>query len=200
VDAVWAPTGIFPGPFNHPHAVRVDAYGRVYVADTDNNRVERLKPNGEDSKVWYIPVIPPKPGIHNFPDPFCNQVYQCGQWTGMAIDRRGQIYVTDTQHNLVFKLSPLGVVRDKFGGSGSQPGRFHNPEGIAVSSSGTIYVADTGNRRVQMFSPSGKLIGTIQQGLDAPADVLIAKRHGAASTLYVADSGSGRVLQFSVAS
>src|SRR5207302_11342697 len=118
----------------------------------------------------------------------------------LAIDPRGSIYVTETQHNLVFKLSRLGVVLARLGGSGSQPGRLRTPEGVAVSSSGTIFVADTGNHRVEIFAPSGKLIGTIRKGLDAPTDVLVAERHGAASILYVADGGSGRVLQYSVAS
>jgi DNA-binding beta-propeller fold protein YncE len=198
VEEVWNPPAGYPGPFNHPHGVRVDAQGRIYVADTYNNRVERLTPTGAYRQVWYVPVTPPKPGIQNFPYYFCSQVYECGQWAGMAIGPRGQVYVTDTQHNLVFKLSPLGAVRAKFGGSGSQPGQFHTPEGIAVSSSGTVYVADTGNHRVEIFAPSGRLVGTIQKGLVAPADVLIAKSHGPASILDVADSGSGRVLQFSV--
>jgi len=200
VEAGWIQSGVYPGPFDHPHGVRVDTHGHVYVADTFNNRVEELTSTGAYLQVWYVPVIPPKRGTQNFPYSFCSRVYTCGQWNGLAIDLRGYVYVTDTLHNLVFKLSPLGVVLAKFGGTGSHPGQLRNPEGVAVSGSGTIYVADTGNHRVEVFTPSGKVLGTIRDGLDEPSDVLVTERSGAAGILYVADSGSGRILQFSIVS
>jgi DNA-binding beta-propeller fold protein YncE len=156
------------------------------VADTSNNRVEKFTSSGKFLQEWYLSETFPR-GTFGSPN-------------GLAIDSRGDIFVTDATSNTVAELAPSGATVLRVGWAGSQPGRLQSPEGIAVSSSGTIYVADTGNHRVEIFAPSGKVIGTIRKGLDAPADVLLAERRGAATILYVADSGSGRVLKFSVAS
>jgi hypothetical protein len=40
----WGERGIGPGEFSEPTAVAVDCSGDVYVADTNNNRVERFDP------------------------------------------------------------------------------------------------------------------------------------------------------------
>jgi DNA-binding beta-propeller fold protein YncE/transcriptional regulator with XRE-family HTH domain len=184
IDLAWGTPGSLAGQFNGPAGVRIDTHGNIYVADTPNSRIEKFTPTGKFLQEWYLQETPPA-GVWGAPN-------------GLSIDSRGDIFVTDTHSDTVVELAPSGAAVAKLGGTGSQPGRLQTPEGIAVSSSGTIYVADTGNHRVEIFAPSGKLIETIRKGLDAPADVLVVERHGAASTLYVADSGSGRVLQFSV--
>jgi hypothetical protein len=38
----WGIGGAYPGDFSQPSAVAVDCAGNVYVADTNNNRVERF--------------------------------------------------------------------------------------------------------------------------------------------------------------
>jgi DNA-binding beta-propeller fold protein YncE len=114
----------------------------------------------------------------------------------MAVDAGGFIYVTDTLHNLVLKLSPRGETVARWGGTGSQSSRFRMPEGIAVSRAGSIYVADTGNHRVDVLAPSGKVLGSIHEGLEEPEDVLFRDGRGGAGTLYVADGATGRIEKF----
>ena len=184
-DRTWGGTGFLAGHFSGPAGMRIDD-GDVFVADAYNNRIEEFTATGSYVREWLMPVD------------FGNGIR--GEPSSLSIDARKNMFVTDTYNDTVVELPRSGQAVERFGGTGSRPGRLHSPRGVAVSSSGTIYVADSGNHRVDIFAPGGKSIGTIRKGLDAPTDVLLAERHGAATILYVADSGSGRVLQFSVSS
>jgi hypothetical protein len=42
--AAWGTPGIGPGEFSGPTAIAVDCLGDIYVADTNNNRVQRFDP------------------------------------------------------------------------------------------------------------------------------------------------------------
>ncbi len=58
----WGERGIGPGEFSQPTAIAVDCYGNVYVADTNNNRVERfdlVSPSGSgclEPSLWPPPL------------------------------------------------------------------------------------------------------------------------------------------------
>jgi hypothetical protein len=68
----------------------------------------------------------------------------------------------------------------KFGGLGSTPGRFLNPQGLCAYPQGarlTVAVADTGNQRIQLLTDSGGFLqatgqlGTGDERLNQPTDV-----------------------------
>ncbi len=76
----------------------------------------------------------------------------------VAIDRDGNIFVTDTFQNRFVKFAPDGTVKNSVGSGmitdpGVEPGQFHMPYGIDVDSDGFVYVADTDNHRLQKFTP-----------------------------------------------
>ena len=48
----WGTRGTGPGEFGLPHNLVVDAEGRVYVTDRDNQRVQVFTPNGEFLNEW----------------------------------------------------------------------------------------------------------------------------------------------------
>jgi DNA-binding beta-propeller fold protein YncE len=48
----WGTRGTGPGQFMLPHNVVVDAQGRVYVTDRDNQRIEVFDPNGKFITEW----------------------------------------------------------------------------------------------------------------------------------------------------
>lgn len=83
-------------------------------------------------------------------------------YSGIAVDKAGNIYVTSWCHN-VFKISPTGIVTNLAGKakeSGSTNGtgdgaRFNNPKGIAVDRSGNLYVDDNGNFTIRKITPTG---------------------------------------------
>ncbi|HOD39971.1 MAG TPA: hypothetical protein PKL57_05395, partial [Candidatus Wallbacteria bacterium] len=78
--------------------------------------------------------------------------------TNAATDADGNIYMTDSATNCVYKYSPNGDQLLKFGGAGTGDGQFDSPAAIAINDTGEIYVADKGNKRIQKFDKNGRFI------------------------------------------
>jgi sugar lactone lactonase YvrE len=82
---------------------------------------------------------------------------------GIAVDDRGNLYVTDGWVDTVRKITPAGDVTTlagKAGERGSTDGpadraRFVVPAGIAVDRAGNVYVCDFGNRTIRKITPGG---------------------------------------------
>jgi DNA-binding beta-propeller fold protein YncE len=75
---------------------------------------------------------------------------------GIAFDSRGNVYVADTRHNQIQKLSSSGVRLAVFGSYGLMPGHFRGPSGVAVDRWDDLFVVDAQNYRVQKLSASGQ--------------------------------------------
>jgi streptogramin lyase len=83
--------------------------------------------------------------------------------SGIATDTAGNVYVADTDNQIIRKVTASGVVTTLAGlaqVSGSTDGtgtaaRFQNPSGVAVDASGNVYVADTLNNTLRKVTPSG---------------------------------------------
>ena len=77
----------------------------------------------------------------------------------LAIDRYGNIYVTDTGNNRVQKFSSSGSFITKWGEEGSADGQFSQLHDIAIHpNSKFIYTVELDNHRVQKFFPNGTFI------------------------------------------
>jgi len=77
---------------------------------------------------------------------------------GLAVDKKGLIYVADTGNDRVQIFNPDGTFNNQFGESGSGDGQFRQPSSVAVNAKGNIYVADTKNKKVKAFSPDGMFL------------------------------------------
>jgi len=81
----------------------------------------------------------------------------------LAVDGTGTIYVYDSSHFVIRKVTPLGQVSTFAGGpeqSGTADGtgtnaRFGLGYGIAVNSAGNVYVADTVNATIRKITSGG---------------------------------------------
>jgi len=51
-DTVIGTKGSGPGQFNRPRDLAVTPDGTLYVADTDNHRIQHLSPNGQVLHTW----------------------------------------------------------------------------------------------------------------------------------------------------
>ena len=76
---------------------------------------------------------------------------------GVAVDRSGRIYVTDSGRVWVMDLK-----KKSYGFIGDQPGegRLTNPIGIGVSSDGRVFVTDTAIDKVFVYD-NGRLVGAM---------------------------------------
>ena len=93
---------------------------------------------------------------------------------GVAVDRRGRVYVSDSGNFRVVKLSRSGKILAVWGRRGSGPGAFGvgydglGPGDVALGPNGLVYVDDPGNRRIEVFSPTGRLRAVWHPGLPEP--------------------------------
>ena len=77
---------------------------------------------------------------------------------GVAVDKDGNVYVTDTLNDRVEIFDADGNFLSTFGKNGDGPGYFARPKGIAVDSDGHIWVADAIQDRLQVFNREGQLL------------------------------------------
>jgi len=91
--------GNAPGQFAGPMDVAVDVAGNIYVADTNNQRIQKLSPTGQPLAAWGVvtgantPRPAPEPGTFTSPG-------------GLAVDKSGALYVADTRNQRIQKLAP----------------------------------------------------------------------------------------------
>jgi len=99
--------------------------------------------------------------------------------TNIALDRDGNVYVSDTINGRVQKLDRTGKPIQTFGRLGVSYGEFARPKGIALDHENRLYTVDAAFENVQIFDPSGQLLmffggaGTDPGQLTLPASVVI---------------------------
>ena len=81
-----------------------------------------------------------------------------GAPSNVALDKEGNVYVTDTMNNRVEIFDPDGNFLSQFGKHGDGPGYLARPKGIAVDCDGHIWIADSFQDRVQVFNREGQLL------------------------------------------
>ncbi len=209
---------------NEPAYLAVDAYDRLYVADTKNNRILRYsRPfyNGQaaDLVIGQIDFFSTQPN-RGGPAPAANTL--AGP-AGLAFDSLGALYVSDSGNNRVLIFNPpftsgmdasIVIGQDDFTKnlSTSGPASLSSPQGLAVNASGKLIVADSQHNRVLVFYPpftSGELavdlfgqnsffINTPNKGNPAPdATTLWGPQFVLADGEYffVGDVGNNRIIK-----
>lgn len=78
--------------------------------------------------------------------------------SNVAVDKDGNLYVSDTLNDRVEIFDADGNFIRTFGKAGDGPGYFARPKGIALDGDGHVWVADGVQDRVQVFTPEGRLL------------------------------------------
>ena len=108
--------------------------------------------------------------------------------TSVALDKAGNVYVSDEWLNRIAMFSSDGEWLGAWGTQGDADGEVDQPAGIAFDSEDNLYVVDTGNNRIQKFTKDGQFLAKWGQqgsgdgefdmpwgiGLDADNNVCIA--------------------------
>jgi len=187
---IYGQSGKKAGDFKSPQAMNIGSDGRIYVADTGNNRVQVLSPEG-------VPQYQ-----------FGKRGSKTGQFTnpqGIVVNAKGIIYVADTGNNRIQIFNSDGIFLSSFGqrsegkkGEPLEQGSFNMPTALTKDSEGNIYVVDTGNNRVQVFNENGQYItefgeqGSNNGEFEHPVDIAIDKK----GYIFVADRGNNRIQIF----
>ena len=79
----------------------------------------------------------------------------------VAVDKDGNVYVTDTMNYRVEIFDADGNFISQFGKHCDGPGCFAHPKGIAVDSDGHIWVADPMLDLLQAFNRDGEILGIV---------------------------------------
>jgi hypothetical protein len=147
--------------FENPNGVAVDGSGNVYVADYMNSTIRKVTSAGV---VTTLAGSPNDPGHSNG----TGSAALFNGPNGVAVDGSGNVYVADTENQLIRKVTSAGVVTTIAGtatvtGSTDGPGTsalFNFPTSVAVDGSGNLYVADYSNFVIRKITP-GEVVTTV---------------------------------------
>ncbi|WP_229427340.1 NHL repeat-containing protein [Massilia atriviolacea] len=184
--------------FHTPSGMAIDGAGNLYVADTGNNAIRKVTPQGVVSTVA-------GGGVAGYLDGKASEAMFNGP-VGVAVDQAGVVYVADTYNDRIRAIALDGSVRTIAGGApgyadGPAAGaQFDTPTSVALDAKGTLYVADTGNGAVRKLGPDGQVATLAMAPEDAEKPLLrrpvaLALTHD--GFLYVGDIWRGRILQIS---
>lgn len=137
---VWGKKGNGPGEFNIPHGIDLDLQGNVFVADRENNRIQKFTADGIFLKEWKN-----------------NRAIQLYY---VAIDRNNNNllateFFSDTDKvnkgsDILLFDSTLNLL-ERFGQSDNSNninGKYHD---MAIDNKGNIYACDIRNNTIQKF-------------------------------------------------
>ncbi|MCB2407708.1 IPT/TIG domain-containing protein [Hymenobacter sp. BT178] len=218
--------GTAVGQFQQPEGITVDAAGNIYVADTGNNRLQKLNASGQVQWV-YAPggtqalvqpsdvKVAPDGSVYvlnkNYTAVKLNAAGQLlstvslrftgsvnDQTIGLEIDAAGNLYVVSSRLTAVQRYDAQGVHLGAFGsGSGSFNGTH---AALALDGTGYVYALDASDRE-QSISTIRKLSSTgAQLGKWGNESVFGGRmRQDEAGNIYYLDQKQPRIVKINPA-
>ena len=166
---VFEPTGKPIAAFGkstlgRPGGLAVDsARKRLYVADAKFNQVSVFSTENYSSQQTIGRAAKPTDlGAGALSGP-----------SNVALDSKGNLFVTDTFNCRIQVFDPAGSVLRVFGTQGVRPGNFVRPKGIALDSEDHVYVVDAAFNNLQVFTTEGKPLLVVGSGGDQPGQFML---------------------------
>ncbi len=213
------------GQFYDPSGIAVASDGTIYVADTNNHRIQRFSADGlfmsalgnwgtGDGQFRYPNDVAVTPDGKVYVADSGNHRIQCFSMTGtflniwgvrvenpvdLAVAPNGTVYVADTAINRIQYYSADGEFLGVWGTTGNNNGQLNIPAGVAVASDDSVYVADWGNHRIQQFSATGTFLNSWGIRGSSNGKFRLPNNVSVApdGTVYVVDRYNHRIQRFS---
>jgi sugar lactone lactonase YvrE len=151
-----------------PAGVAVDAAGDLFIADTYNNRIRKVSPDG---LITTVAGTGPSgyTGVSNYSgDGGPATSARLTLPSGVAVDSTGSLFIADRLNHAVRKVTRDGIISTVagtgtagFSGDGglAAAAKLSSPTGVAVDLSGNLFIADGDNNDVrEVFSTAGPIL------------------------------------------
>ncbi len=194
---------------NNVRGVAASPDGSLYLADTGNQRIRRVAPDGVITTVAGTGVF----GFSGDGGPAT--AAQLFDPQAVAVGSDGSLYIADYDNHRIRRVGPDGIISTVagtgvggFGGDGGAAAgaRLNGPSGVAVRADGTLFIADSGNHRIRRVWTDGTMSTVTGDGffqstgdggpagsaqVAAPTDVAL----GPDGSLFIAEYGGSRIRQ-----
>jgi len=194
---------------SYPDGVAVDAFGNLFIADVDNNRIRQVGTNGVMATVAGNATN----GFFGDGGPATNA--SLSHPDGVAVDLFGNLFIADSGNKRIRKVGTNGVITTVagnglsgfFGDGGPATNAFmESPAAVAVDPFGRLLIADSGNHRIRAVDTNGLITTLVGNGASgfagdggAPAAATLSGVSGVAAdasgNVFIADTGNNRVRQ-----
>ena len=152
-----------------PFGIALDEAENLYIADRNNNRVRKVSPEG------IITTVAGDGGFFFMGDNGPAYRASVAAPTGVAVDKKGNLYIADRNNNRIRLVDKLGMIRTVAGtgqqdyNGDSETARETNlylPFGLTVDSNDNLLVIDRSHYRIRRIDPkSGKVETVAGNGL-----------------------------------
>ena len=147
-----------------PFGIALDEAENLYIADRNNNRVRKVSPEG------IITTVAGDGGFFFMGDNGPAYRASVAAPTGVAVDKKGNLYIADRNNNRIRLVDKLGMIRTVAGtgqqdyNGESETARETNlylPFGLTVDSNDKLLVIDRSHYRIRRIDPKSGKVETI---------------------------------------
>jgi hypothetical protein len=126
---------------NDPHGIFVDINFDLYVADSENDRIQLFQ-SGQLSGTTIVG------------NRFLNTTITLSYPTGIVLDGDNNLFIVDSSNHRIVRSGPNGFqcLVGCSGSSGSESNQLWSPHSLSFDSYGNMFVTDYSNNRTQKFN------------------------------------------------
>lgn len=148
--------------FNGPVGIAVDAAGNIYVADTYNDRIRKISPDGQ------VSTLAGGSGSGYLDGEAAAALFDTP--TGLAINSKGDVLIADSKNDAIRRLSKDGQVTTLARAlDDEEKPLMRRPLSIIATYDDHFYIGEGGKGRIIQISPTGGMRGVAGVGINFEA-------------------------------